>query len=172
MASVTVPTPLYIDPTELPKSYYEKRMQFPDPWPGGWWRLRDLVDYELTLSLSLIKTAYFHKEDFIYDFYKMGKDSIEKGTKGSPFAFVIPKKQFDYPTALRMLDILMFGGVEIYQAKEDFIADGKLFPAGSFVVFMSQPYRAYAQALLEKQKYPDLRQYPGGPPVPPYDNAG
>ncbi len=172
MASVKVATPIYIDPTELPKSYYEKRMNFPDPWPGGWWRLRHLVDYELTLSLSLIKTAYIHKQDFLYNFYQMGRDAIEQGEKGHPFAFVIPEKQRDYPTALRMLDVLMFGGIEIHQAKEDFVADGKLFPAGSFVVLMSQPYRPYAQALLEKQKYPDLRQYPGGPPIPPYDNAG
>lgn len=172
MASVKVATPIYIDPTELPKSYYEKRMQFPDPWPGGWWRLRDLVDYELTLSLSLVKTAYLYKEDFLYNFYKMCKDSIAEKGKGDPFAFVIPKKQGDYPTGLRLLDILMFGGVEIHQAKEDFIADGKVYPASSFVVLMSQPYRAYAQALLEKQKYPDIRQYPGGPPIPPYDNAG
>lgn len=172
MASVKVATPIYIDSTEIPKSYYEKRMEFPDPWPGGWWRLQDLVDYELTLSLSLIKTAYFHKEDFLYNSYKMCKASIENGKNGNPFAFVIPKKQFDYPTALRLLDILMFGGVEIHQAKDDFVAEGKLFPAGSFVVLMSQPYRPYAQALIEKQKYPDLRQYPDGPPIPPYDNAG
>ncbi len=172
MASVKVATPIYVDPTELPKSYYEKRMEFPDPWPGGWWRLRDIVNYELTLSLSLIKTAYLFKQDFLFDFYKMGRDAIESGQKGNPYAFVIPKKQFDYPTTLKMLDILKFGGVEIHQAKEDFIADGKLYPAGSFVVLMSQPYRPYAQALLEKQKYPDIRQYPGGPPVPPYDNAG
>lgn len=172
MASVKVATPIYIDPTELPKSYYEKRMEFPDPWPGGWWRLRDIVNYELALSLSLINTVYTHKEDFLYDFYKMCRDSIVNGKKAKPYAFVIPKKQFDYPTTLKMLDILMIGGVEIHQAKEDFIADGKLFPAGSFVVLMSQPYRPYTQALLEKQKYPNLRQYPGGPPVPPYDNAG
>ena len=172
MASVKVATPIYIEPTEIPQSYYEKRMGFPDPWPGGWWRLRDLVDYELTLSLSLIKTAYLHKEDFLYNFYQMYKNSIETREKGEPFAFVIPRKQRDYPTTLRMLEILMFGGVEINKAKEDFIAAGKLYPAGSFVVKMSQPYKPYAQALLERQKYPNIRQYPGGPPIPPYDNAG
>lgn len=172
MASARVATPIYIDPTELPQSYVEKRMQFPDPWPGGWWRLRDLVDYELTLSLSLVETAYHHKEDFLLTFHKMCKEAIEVQPEGQPFAFVIPQKQHDYPTALRMLKILRFGGVEIHQAKTDFVADGKFYPAGSFVVLMSQPYRPYAQALLEKQKYPDMRQYPGGPPVPPYDNAG
>jgi len=172
MASVKVATPIYIEPSEIPQSYYDKRMQFPNPWPGGWWRLRDLVDYELVLSLSMIKTAYLHKKDFLLNFYKMYKDSIEKREKGDPYAFVISSKQRDYPTSLRMLDILMFGGVEIHQAIEDFIADEKLYPSGSFVVKASQPYKPYAVALLEKQKYPDLRQYPGGPPIPPYDNAG
>jgi hypothetical protein len=172
MASVRVASPIHIEPTEVPQSYYEKRLEFPDPWRGGWWRLRDLVDYELVLSLSLIKTAHLHKEDFLYNFYRMYKTSIEKREEGEPFAFVIPSKQRDYPTTLRMLDILMFGGVEVQQAKQEFIADGKVYPVGSFVVKMSQPYKPYAQALLERQQYPDVRQYPGGPPVPPYDNAG
>jgi len=172
MASVKIASPIYIDPTEIPKSYTEKRMQFPDPWPGGWWRLRDIVDYELTLSMSLIKTAYMHKEDLLFNFYKMCKDAIEIQKEGQPYAFVITKDQRDYPTTLRMLEILKLGGVEIHQAKNEFTADGKIYPAGSFVVLMSQPYRPYAQALLEKQVYPDMRQYPGGPPIPPYDNAG
>ena len=172
MASVKVATPIYIEPNELPDSYVEKRLQFPDPWMGGWWRLRDLVEYELVLSKSLVKTAYLHKEDLLFNFYKMCKDEIENRDAGQPFAFVIPKEQRDYPTTLRMLEILKFGGVEIHQAKQEFVAEGKIFPAGSFVVLMSQPYRPYAQSLLEKQEYPDIRQYPGGPPVPPYDNAG
>jgi len=172
MASVKIATPVYIDPTEISDSYIEKRVQFPDPWLGGWWRLRDLVDYELTLSMSLVHTASLHKEDLLFNFYKICKDYIEIRKEEDPFAFVISKDQSDMPTALRMLDILQFGGVEIHQAKEDFIAGGKTYPAGSFVVLMSQPYRPFAQALLEKQKYPDLRQYPGGPPIPPYDNAG
>ncbi|MBD3415384.1 MAG: hypothetical protein GF421_13270 [Candidatus Aminicenantes bacterium] len=172
MASVRVATPIYIEPNELPDSYVEKRLQFPDPWMGGWWRLRDLVEYELTLSKSLVKTAHLHKQDLLFNFYKMCKDAVEIREPGQPFAFVISKDQRDYPTTLRMLEILHFGGVEIHQAKKDFVADGKVFPAGSFVVLMSQPYRPYAQSLLEKQEYPNIRQYPGGPPEPPYDNAG
>jgi hypothetical protein len=172
MASVNTASPIYIDPTELPESYVEKRMQFPDPWPGGWWRLRNLVDYELNLSKTLIRTAAQHREALLFNFYKMNRDNINWGQQGGPFAFVIPKTQADMPTTLRMLEILKTGGVEIHQAEADFLADGRLFPAGSFVVYMAQPYRPYAQALLEKQIYPDMRQYPGGPPVPPYDNAG
>ncbi len=171
MASVRVATPIYIEPTEIPDSYNERRLDFVDPWPGGWWRLRDLVDYELTLSKSLIKSAYLHREDFLYNSYLMSKMSIEKKSKDQPFGFVIPTEQRDPYTTYRMLEIMKFGGVEIHQAKDGFTAGGRIYPAGSFVVLTAQPYKAYAWALLEKQKYPDVRQYPGGPPVPPYDNA-
>jgi hypothetical protein len=154
MASVKVATPIYIDSTELPKANYQKSLQFPDPWAGGWWRLKDIVDYELTISLSLVKTAYLHKEELLYNFFRMCKESIEMGKKGGPFAFIIPQKQSDYPTTLRMLEILMFGGAEIQQARESFVADGKSYPAGSFVILMSQPYRPYVKGILEERKYP------------------
>ncbi len=72
---------------------------------------------------------------------------------------------------LKMLEVLRMGGVELHQAKADFVAGGRFYTAGSFVVKTAQPYKTFAWALLEKQKYPDMRQYPGGPPVPPYDNA-
>jgi hypothetical protein len=171
VASVRVASPVFIEPTEIQTGFYEKRMDFVDPWPGGWWRLRDLVDYELVLSQSMIKTAALHKEDFLFNFYQMSKNSIEKVDRGQPYAFVIPAVQRDYPTMLKMLEVLKIGGVEIHQAKADFIAGGRFYNAGSFVVKMAQPYKTFAWALLEKQKYPDMRQYPGGPPVPPYDNA-
>jgi hypothetical protein len=170
-ASVRVATPIYIEPTEVSKDYYEKQMDFLDPWPGGWWRLRDIVDYELVLSKSLVKTAWLYREDFLYNSYLMSKQSIEVKDRNQPYAFVINKNQPDYLTTLKMIEILQLGGVEVHQATKDFIASGHFYPAGSFVVLVAQPNKAYTWALLERQKYPDLRQYPGGPPVPPYDNA-
>ena len=170
-ASARVASPIFIEPTEIQSGFTDKRMDFVDPWPGGWWRLRDIVDYELVLSQSLIKTASLHKEDILFNFYQMYKNSIEKVDKGQPYAFVIPAVQRDYPTMLKMLEVLKMGGVEIQQAKADFIAGGRFYSAGAFVVKTAQPYKTFAWALLEKQKYPDMRQFPGGPPVPPYDNA-
>jgi hypothetical protein len=166
MASVKVATPIYIDPTELEKAHFTKSLQFPDPWKGGWWRLKDIVDYELTISLSLMKTAYLHKEELLFNFFRMCKESIEEGKKGDPYAFIIPQKQSDYPTTLRMLEILMFGGAEIHQSKKDFIADGISYPAGSFVILMSQPYRPYVKGILEERKYPIV-----GLPMTLLDNA-
>ncbi|MGZ5498301.1 MAG: M14 family metallopeptidase, partial [Candidatus Aminicenantales bacterium] len=68
-ASARVASPIFIEPTEIQSGFTDKRMDFVDPWPGGWWRLRDIVDYELVLSQSLIKTASLHKEDILFNFY-------------------------------------------------------------------------------------------------------
>jgi hypothetical protein len=37
------------------------------------------------------------------------------------------------------------------------------------VIPLNQPYASFAQTLLSRQEYPDLRLYPGGPPKAPYD---
>ncbi len=156
-----------------PTSFYEKRMDFVDPWPGGWWRLRDIVDYELALSKSLIKTAALHKEDLLFNFYQMYKNSIEKVDKGQPYAFVIPAKQHDYPTMLKMLDVLMMGGVEIHQAKADFVAGGKLYPRRLVRRQDGPALQDLTPGPCSRSRNtPTCGSIPGGPPSPPYDNAG
>ncbi|MBN1938223.1 MAG: hypothetical protein JW843_01455 [Candidatus Aminicenantes bacterium] len=171
-ASVRMATPVQFEANEIRSDYYVKMLDFVDPWPGGWWRLRDIVEYELTLGKSLVKTAAIHGRDLLSTYYQLNKAAVEKVERNQPFAFIIPAKQHDYPTTLKMLDVLMANGVEIHQAKGAFVVNDKTYPAGSFVVRMDQPYKPFAWAMLEKQKYPDMRQYPGGPPQPPYDNAG
>ena len=173
MASGNLATPIYIEPDEIPAQFRRTRTNLIYPWPGGWWRLRDIVDYDLAITLSLIKTIALHKEDILYSFYRMNRDSIEgKGLTDGLFAYIVPPDQHDYLTAVKMVDVVMMGGVEVHQAEEGFLADGKSYPAGSFVVLMGQPYRPYVQTLLGRQRYPDGHEGIGGLIVPPYDNAG
>ena len=90
------------------------------------------------------------------------------GTRGPP-AWVIPADQDNETGLAYLLRILRMGDVEVYRAARAFEADGESMPAGTYVVPMNQPYASFAQTLLEVQQYPDLREYPGGPPRRPYD---
>ncbi|MFQ5824332.1 MAG: M14 family zinc carboxypeptidase, partial [bacterium] len=177
VASVHIATPLYFPKGSLRGGrrglpQYNQRMNFLDPWPGGWWRLRDIINYELAITFSLLDLAAKEKESIIYNFCKMNKAAIEKGKTEPPFAFVIPKAQHDPITALKMVEVLMMGGVEVHQANRDFFAGNIKMDKSSFIILLSQPFRPYVKDLLERQKYPDLRNYPGGPPIRPYDIAG
>ena len=106
------------------------------------------------------------------NFYKMGLNARAKGENEPPRAFLIPTQQRDIYTTLKMLDILQRGGVEIHQANAPFTADGVEYPAETYVVLMSQPFRAHAKDLLEVQHYPERRPSPESPPERPYDIAG
>lgn len=86
-----------------------------------------------------------------------------------PGAWVIPAGQENRVGVQSVLRILTMGGVEVRRAQAGFTAGGTAYPAGSHVVPMGQPYAAFAQTLLTRQEYPDMREFPGGPPKRPYD---
>jgi hypothetical protein len=155
-------------PTDVPTTFY------PSPWRGGWWRLRDAVDYILTASLATLDVGARRRSDWLYGMYLMGRDAIAAGTKGDPYAYVIPagESQWDPTAAARLVDVLRTGAVEVHRAGAEFKAGDKTFPRGSFVVPMAQPFRAYAKDLLETQRYPDRREGANGPPLRPYDITG
>jgi len=190
---------------------------FPKPWPGGRWTLRDIVDYQGAGAMALLNHAARHRELYLRNFYEVSKRAVE--ARNGPYAILLPEPEL--PKSLadalkrlkeglnnvtgtkdekheqgekvlqqitgepstseevnyyykiegldRVLNILKRGGVEVRRARQDFSADGKNYPAGTHIVFMKQPYGAFAKTLLETQVYPDLREYPGGPPKRPYD---
>jgi zinc carboxypeptidase len=175
-ASVRIATPIVQDTSQLrgharglPK--YERRINFPNPWPGGTWRLRDIIDYELIAAEALVRLASEQREDYVRSFVAMGRRAIDAGSK-PPYAFVIPAGQGDAGAVERLVDVLRVGRVEVGQAKSAFTVGGATYGAGSYVVRMNQPYRAHAKDLLEVQRFPRMEQYPGGPPERPYDVAG
>jgi hypothetical protein len=176
-ASVNVASPIYIENVELrggSKGFprYEHRINFPNPWPGGWWRLRDIVDYELAIAEGLVDCCSRNSERFLYNFYRMGTRAVELGGSEAPYGFVIPSPQSDPVTAARMIEALMLGGVEVHVAAEDFMVEDRLYRAGSYVIRLDQPYRAYAKDLLEVQEYPDIRASEKEDFVRPYDVTG
>ena len=141
--------------------------KFPVLWRGGDWKLRDIVDYELIAAMGALENVALYRERWLRNFYTVQKKAVS--WTAAPYAFVIPPDQRDPVTAVEMLNILQFGEVEVQQALASFTADGVEYPAGSYVIRMAQPFGSFAKTMLEKQVYPDLREYPGGPPQRPYD---
>jgi hypothetical protein len=78
-----------------------------------------------------------------------------------PAAYVIPK-ELNQPSshqAARLVDFLLFNGVEVEQAGKAFVLDGMTYPAGSYVVWMDQPRRGLANTILDSGL--DLSDIPG-----------
>jgi hypothetical protein len=89
-----------------------------------------------------------------------------------PRGYIMPSDQPDFPTVAKFLEALAETGVFVHRATAEFQANGRTYPAGSFVVKTAQPYRAHVLDMFEQQHHPSDLAYPGGPPIPPYDVAG
>ncbi|MBI1789992.1 MAG: peptidase M14 [Acidobacteria bacterium] len=148
------------------------RNTYPRPWLGGRWTLRDIVDYELAATYGLLDAVANQRQLLARSFYQLNRKQIELGAKEAPYAWVIPAAQHDPPAAARLLQLMEEQGVEVHRAADSFQAGARTYPAGSHVVLMAQPFRAFAKDLLEKQTYPAQRSTPTGPVERPYDVTG
>jgi hypothetical protein len=153
--------------SSTPLGPQETRWNFPRPYQGTEWRLRQIMDYGMTAVYGGLTHLAKYRSSWLENFYRVHRDWVERDEP--PFGFVIPAEQRDPFTTYGLLEILETGEVEIHRAKSDFHSDGRDYPAGSWVIRLDQPYGAFAKTMLEVQDYPDLRYYPGGPPIPPYD---
>jgi hypothetical protein len=174
-ASAQLASPVTIDPAEIGGGReYDAAVSswnYPRPWPGGEWHLADIVDYMESGALALLTNAAKNRRFWLENFYEIGLRATE-GWDSWPEAWVIPAEQDNATGLAYVLRILATADVEVHRAESDFRAAGMGFAAGSYVIPMKQPYASFAQTMLEVQHYPDLREYPGGPPKRPYDVTG
>src|SRR5579872_1621115 len=154
------------------------RTEYPRPWLGGTWRLRDIVDYELTATFGLLDAAADRRDALLHEIYEINSNTIESGKKGElgfgdkqkSFAILIPVAgQHDANEVTELVDKLMLGGVEVQRAQKDFVQDGEVYPAGTYVIPFNQVFARYAKDLLEKQTYPEVHRAPNAPAEAPYD---
>ena len=170
-ASVRIATPIEVPKTALRDDRGEmptvRSWNHPMPWDGGRWTLRDIVEYDLSASMACLDHAARNREWWVRNSFEVLKRATERS--GKPYAYVIPEIQHDSSAADELTDILRSADVDVFESQESARCDDLTVRRGDRLVPVQQPYGSFAQTMLERQRYPDMRQYPGGPPKRPYD---
>ncbi len=148
---------------------YDPRVRswnFPNPWPGGAWSLRDIIDRPARGHARDPVHAARKPRNWLRTFYEVNRRASERR---EPFAFVVPAEQKDPLAAAKLLEVLRLGGGEVQRARSSFTVEGRPMRAGSWVVPMAQPYSAFAKMLLEPPALSRHPALPGAPVQRPYD---
>jgi len=188
------------------------------------WHFSQSIDYSISADRAILDLASKYREDFLFNIYRMGKNSIERGSRDSwtlspkavqairdaapkeqqqappedmptfarvgnlpsglyetalkhpdrrdPRGYILTADQPDFPTATKFVNSLIKNGIQVHQATAPFQVKGKNYPKGSWVVKTAQAFRPHILDMFEPQDHPEDFQYPGGPPIAPYDVAG
>ena len=142
-------------------------------WKGGTWTIGDIVRYQFAASWALLTQAADDRALWLSSYSQVEQNAVAgkaaAGRSDWPSTLIIPEQPARDTAVNAALRILQRGQVEIRRASAVFTANGRSYPAGSYLINTAQPYGAFAKTLLETQHYPDLHEYPGGPPKRPYD---
>ncbi|HUP65922.1 MAG TPA: M14 metallopeptidase family protein [Thermoanaerobaculia bacterium] len=163
VASARIASPVEIHASELQGGRkglieYKPQVNHPNPWPGGIWTMRDIMDYERIASDALLEIVSERREDFLRNIAVRARDTVALATPRE--AYRIPALQQDYATARRLAHLLADHGVEVIGAKN-----------GDYWIPLAQPYARFAREMLEPQRYPEIRPVEGGGILRPYDVA-
>ncbi|MCC7052386.1 MAG: hypothetical protein IT355_03905 [Gemmatimonadaceae bacterium] len=166
-ASARLASPIEIPFTQLGTARgYDARVSswnFPARWPGGTWTYGDIVAYQASASWAMLASVARDRRQWLESYLAVADRAMDPAhpwtTTDVPSAYVIPRDQADPQALQRLVWTLQHGQVEVYESA----------PAGSYIVPTRQPFGSYAKTLLERQHYPNLSEYPGGPPKRPYD---
>lgn len=161
VASARFASPIQLPPGELSggrKGLIEYGVQtnFPNPWKGGWWRLRDIMDYERIASDALLETCADRREDFLSDMLARSRAAIAEAAPRE--AYRIPGDQRDKATAARLARLMDEHNVDVLVAGN-----------GDSWIPLAQPYGKFVREMFEPQRYPEVKLVAGKEIVRPYD---
>jgi hypothetical protein len=178
-ASAKWADPIYILPDQLSgtrgRPEYKAQMSMPRLWNGGWWRLRDIVEQKIIASKAVLELGARYKETLLGNMVQKAAANIKKGENEPPYAFIIPRIQHDFLTAVKMVRIFQMNGVELHRLGKMLRMGSRIFPRGSIVISCAQPMRAFILSFLEQVNYPDnawTRSHGTQEPLRPYDLSG
>ncbi len=173
-ASTKLALPIYVEPEEVESAESfknEERIFSPNPWRGGWWRLSDLVRYDLQATLSVLATASRLRQELLLNTFQIARENVARGENEAPYAFVVPRPQHDPVAAERFIQVLLRSNIQVFQLSHPARVGDTMFDKRSYVVPLAQPYRAFVKNIFERQHYPDIRKSLKAEPELPYDMA-
>ncbi len=177
-ASARLATPMFMHPDQLrggPRNLpaYAPQVNMPSVWPGGWWRVRDIVEQQKIAAWATVDLAARNRESVLWNMYLKGTRQTARGANAMVKAYALAAGQHDPLTVNKLVNMLMNSGVEVHRSTAPFIADGRAFGPGSFVVSMAQPKQALVRWMLGRTFYPDntYTRDKDGNPIRPYDMA-
>jgi murein tripeptide amidase MpaA len=139
--------------------------QFGPLWRGGEWHLSDITKTMTTAAFLLLDHAAANREQWLRRFYAIGKDAVRPRRPGELYGFLIDSSN---EASKSLISILERGGVKVTVPKGGPNLGARDLPDTTRLVRLDQPYGAFAKALLEVQRYPNLRDATGHP-IAPYD---
>ncbi len=177
-ASARLATPMFLHPDQLrggPRNLpeYAPQTNMPSVWPGGWWRVRDIVEQQKIAAWATVDLAARNRETVLRNMYLKASRQVERGRTGPVKAYVLPAGQHDALTVRKLVNMLRDSGVDVHQTTSSLIVDGRAYEPGSFVVSMAQPKQALVRWMLGRTFYPDntYTRERDGTPIRPYDMA-
>jgi hypothetical protein len=183
------------DPAPMEIPYVPDRQRpsadLPNPIRPQTWHFRQSIDYSMTANRAVLDYASRHREELLFNVYRMGRNAIERGSGDwwtasprvtqsrqrdpalrDPRAYILTADQPDFPTAVRFVEALLKNGIRVLRASAPFTASGRTYPAGSFVVKTAQAFRPHVLDMFEPQEHPYEIPHSGAIPLTPYDTAG
>ncbi len=165
VASARIATPIEIAHTELQGGVkglitYEQQINFPNPWPGGVWRLRDIMDYELLVSDAALETVVKYRQELLRGVASMAVGAIQSADHSEYWRIPVDGQR-DPVVATRLAALMLDHGVEVRLS-----GDKK-----SFLIATAQPYGRFVEEMMGIQRYPEVHPAPGSGILEPYDVA-